>query len=98
MRHFLIIFIAFLLLTAPLYGQSINCSKENIKKMIDFGWSDYEIKQVCEKSTEPKEEPTTTTPSKPEKEKITKTTQKPKTLTLSNTRVKFSSHLFNVRP
>jgi len=74
MRHFLIIFIAFLLLTAPLYGQSINCSKENLKKMIDFGWSDYEIKQVCEKSTEPKEEPATTTPSIPEKEK----SQKPK--------------------
>jgi hypothetical protein len=78
MRHFLIIFIAFLLLTAPLYGQSINCSKENIKKMIDFGWSDYDIKQVCEKSKKPKEEPVTTTPSKPEKEKTTKTTQKPK--------------------
>ena len=37
--------------------------------MIDLGWSDNEIKQVCGKYTKP---------SKPEKEKITKKRQKPK--------------------
>ena len=37
--------------------------------MIDIGWSDNEIKQVCGKYTKP---------SKPEKGKVTKTPQKPK--------------------
>ena len=37
--------------------------------MIDLGWSDNEIKQVCGKYTKP---------SKPEKGKVTKTPQKPK--------------------
>ena len=68
MKH-LFILISFLLLSSPVIGQSINCSKEKIKKMIDLGWSDNEIKQVCGKYTKP---------SKPEKEKITKKRQKPK--------------------
>ena len=37
--------------------------------MIDIGWSDYEIKEVCGKYTKP---------SKPEKEKITKNVKNPK--------------------
>ena len=37
--------------------------------MIDLGWSDNDIKEVCGKYTKP---------SKPEKEKITKKRQKPK--------------------
>ena len=68
MKHILII-LSLLLLSSPVIGQSINCSKEKIKKMIDLGWSDNEIKQVCGKYTKP---------SKPEKEKITKKRQKPK--------------------
>ena len=68
-RHILIFLISILLLSSPVIGQSINCSKEKIKKMIDLGWSDNEIKQVCGKYTKP---------SKPEKEKITKKRQKPK--------------------
>jgi len=67
-KHLLII-LSILLLSSPVIGQSINCSKEKIKKMIDLGWSDNEIKQVCGKYTKP---------SKPEKEKITKKRQKPK--------------------
>ena len=67
-KHLLII-LSILLLASPVIGQSINCSKEKIKKMIDLGWSDNEIKQVCGKYTKP---------SKPEKEKITKKRQKPK--------------------
>jgi len=46
--------------------------------MIDLGWSDNDIKEVCGKYTKPKEEPVTEIPSKPEKEKITKKRQKPK--------------------
>ena len=69
MKHILIILISILLLSSPVIGQSINCSKEKIKKMIDLGWSDNEIKEVCGKYTKP---------SKPEKEKITKKRQKPK--------------------
>ena len=68
MRHILIIF-SLLLLSSPLFGQSTNCSKEKIKKMIDLGWSDNDIKEVCGKYTKP---------SKPEKGKVTKTPQKPK--------------------
>ena len=68
MKHILII-LSLLLLSSPVIGQSINCSKEKIKKMIDLGWSDNEIKEVCGKYTKP---------SKPEKEKITKKRQKPK--------------------
>jgi len=68
LKHLLII-LSILLLSSPVIGQSINCSKEKIKKMIDLGWSDNEIKQVCGKYTKP---------SKPEKEKITKKRQKPK--------------------
>ena len=69
MKHLLIVLLSFLLLSSPVIGQSTNCSKEKIKKMIDLGWSDNEIKQVCGKYTKP---------SKPEKEKITKKRQKPK--------------------
>ena len=65
----LLILISILLLSSPVIGQSINCSKEKIKKMIDLGWSDNEIKEVCGKYTKP---------SKPEKGKVTKTPQKPK--------------------
>ena len=68
MKHILIL-ISILLLSSPVIGQSINCSKEKIKKMIDFGWSDNDIKEVCGKYTKP---------SKPEKGKVTKTPQKPK--------------------
>ena len=66
---YLLILLSILLLSSPVIGQSINCSKEKIKKMIDLGWSDNEIKEVCGKYTKP---------SKPEKEKITKKRQKPK--------------------
>ena len=69
MKHLLILLLSFLLLSSPVIGQSTNCSKEKIKKMIDIGWSDNEIKQVCGKYTKP---------SKPEKGKVTKTPQKPK--------------------
>jgi len=68
MKHILII-ISFLLLSSPVIGEIITCNKEKIKKMIDFGWSDSEIKGVCGKYTKP---------SKPEKDKITKKRQKPK--------------------
>ncbi len=68
MKHILII-LSLLLLSSPVIGQSINCSKEKIKKMIDLGWSDNDIKEVCGKYTKP---------SKPEKGKVTKTPQKPK--------------------
>ncbi|SVC51493.1 uncharacterized protein METZ01_LOCUS304347, partial [marine metagenome] len=68
MKHILII-ISFLLLSSPVIGEIITCNKEKIKKMIDFGWSDSEIKEVCGKYTKP---------SKPEKGKVTKTPQKPK--------------------
>ena len=47
----------------------INSKEEKIKKMIDLGWSDNDIKEVCGKYTKP---------SKPEKGKVTKTPQKPK--------------------
>ena len=78
MQHLLIILLSILLLSSPVIGQSINCSKDKIKKMIDLGWSDNDIKEVCGKYTKPKEEPVTEIPSKPEKEKITKKRQKPK--------------------
>ena len=68
MKHLLII-LSILLLSSPVIGQSTNCSKEKIKKMIDLGWSDNDIKEVCGKYTKP---------SKPEKGKVTKTPQKPK--------------------
>ena len=69
MKHLLIILISFLLLSSPVIGEIITCNKEKIKKMIDFGWSDSEIKGVCGKYTKP---------SKPEKDKITKKRQEPK--------------------
>ena len=69
MKHHLLILISLLLLSSPVIGQSINCSKEKIKKMIDLGWSDNEIKQVCGKYTKP---------SKPEKEKSLKNVKNPK--------------------
>ena len=69
MKHLLILLISLLLLSSPVIGAIITCNKEKIKKMIDFGWSDSEIKEVCGKYTKP---------SKPEKDKITKKRQEPK--------------------
>ena len=68
MKHLLII-LSILLLSSPVIGEIITCNKEKIKKMIDLGWSDSEIKGVCGKYTKP---------SKPEKDKITKKRQEPK--------------------
>ena len=59
MKHLLILLISLLLLSSPVIGAIITCNKEKIKKMIDLGWSDSEIKGVCGKYTKP---------SKPEKE------------------------------
>jgi len=68
MKH-LIITLSFLLLSSPVIGQSSKCNSVQIKRLIDLGWSDSEIKEVCGKYTKP---------SKPEKDKITKKRQEPK--------------------
>ncbi len=68
MRHILILFSIFLL-SSPVIGQSSKCNSVQIKRLIDLGWSDSEIKEVCGKYTKP---------SKPEKDKITKKRQEPK--------------------
>ncbi len=68
MKH-LIITLSILLLSSPVIGQSSKCNSVQIKRLIDLGWSDSEIKEVCGKYTKP---------SKPEKDKITKKRQEPK--------------------
>ncbi len=65
----LLIILSFLLLSSPVIGQSSKCNSVQIKRLIDLGWSDSEIKEVCGKYTKP---------SKPEKDKITKKRQEPK--------------------
>ena len=68
MKHLLFI-LSVLLLSSPIFGQSSKCNSVQIKRLIDLGWSDSEIKEVCGKYTKP---------SKPEKDKITRKRQKPK--------------------
>ncbi len=68
MKHLLIL-ISILFLSSPVIGQSSKCNSVQIKRLIDLGWSDSEIKEVCGKYTKP---------SKPEKDKITKKRQEPK--------------------
>ena len=50
MKHLLILFSIFLL-SSPLFGQSSECTRVQIGKMIKLGLSESEILEVCRKPT-----------------------------------------------